>query len=313
MIKSVRLAKWWMTRWESTPSEDDLRLNETFRHPSFTQSDPETQQRIMRASSELPYHHDQRHPSLERHFSIDLRPLLAGKRVLDIGCYTGGRSVALAQYYGFAELSGIDIAPIYIKAARSFADSHGIAAEFRLARGEELPYPHEFFDTVISFDVFEHVADLRKTMAEAWRVLKPEGHLIIVFPQYLHPFEHHCGLVTKMPAIQWIFDPKTINAAYSQILTERGSDADWYKNKFSPWEKLYSINGTSIREFERIIEERGWTKLHTEFSVCLSNTRRARSSRFLRMVFTAVKPLLYFRALHEYLLGRIAVVLQKSR
>jgi len=48
----------------------------------------------------------------------------------------------------------------------------------------EIPFPDEYFDTVITCDVLEHLPDdiLNKGLIECKRVLKTNGHLVIVIP-----------------------------------------------------------------------------------------------------------------------------------
>ena len=64
---------------------------------------------------------------------------------------------------------------------------------------ENLPFPDERFDAILSFDVFEHVQDVAATLAECHRVLKQGGLLLVVFPGYWQPREHHLGLATRLP------------------------------------------------------------------------------------------------------------------
>lgn len=53
---------------------------------------------------------------------------------------------------------------------------------------QSMPLPDNSFDTVLSFEVIEHVPDPRKALAEVYRVLKPGGKLVMSVPHlmYLH-------------------------------------------------------------------------------------------------------------------------------
>ena len=51
-----------------------------------------------------------------------------------------------------------------------------------------IPLPNEQFDTVFSTQVLEHVEDHLKMLQEAYRLLKPEGHIILSAPM---AWEHH--------------------------------------------------------------------------------------------------------------------------
>ncbi len=57
-------------------------------------------------------------------------------------------------------------------------DENGIRNETLTA----LSFPDEEFDYVLTFDVFEHIADFQKAFRECYRVLKPTGRLFFTVP-----------------------------------------------------------------------------------------------------------------------------------
>ena len=48
--------------------------------------------------------------------------------------------------------------------------------------GKTLPFPDNYFDSVVSFEVFEHVFNIDEMVSEIRRVLKPNGQLLISIP-----------------------------------------------------------------------------------------------------------------------------------
>ncbi len=60
-----------------------------------------------------------------------------------------------------------------------------------VAAAEALPYPDNYFDTILSHEVLEHVLDDSKSIHEMVRVLKPGGRVIIFVPNRWYPFETH--------------------------------------------------------------------------------------------------------------------------
>jgi SAM-dependent methyltransferase len=57
--------------------------------------------------------------------------------------------------------------------------------------GEQLPFPPDQFDLILSHEVIEHVGDDRAAMQEIFRVLKPGGRLVLFCPNRGYPFETH--------------------------------------------------------------------------------------------------------------------------
>ena len=70
-------------------------------------------------------------------------------------------------------------------------ESHHRSDKVTCAAGENLPYPANSFDLVLSHEVLEHVEDDQKSANEIFRVLKPGGRLLLFVPNRGYPFETH--------------------------------------------------------------------------------------------------------------------------
>lgn len=57
--------------------------------------------------------------------------------------------------------------------------------------GEQLPFPENSFDLILSNEVIEHVADDRQAVQEMVRVLKVGGRIVLFCPNRWYPFETH--------------------------------------------------------------------------------------------------------------------------
>ncbi|MGC2108075.1 MAG: methyltransferase domain-containing protein [Candidatus Korobacteraceae bacterium] len=178
---------------------------------------------------------------------------LQGKDVLDFGCGYGGRTVRFAES-GARSITGIEVSQEMVDEGNEFAASQGHAQiKFVLAGGEDLPFPDKVFDIVCSYDVFEHVADLRRCLKECYRVLRPGGTLYGVFPPFHHPTggSHLHGYISRSPAPNVFFPCSVIMRAVEQLLRDRGQT---YKPPvIRPTDPLWSVNGTTIREFKGIL------------------------------------------------------------
>ena len=149
----------------------------------------------------------------------------AGKDVFDIGCGFGGRPIRFLEQ-GAHRVTGLEIVEKPINEAKEFAARKGFTnAEFVVGFGERLPFPDASFDLITSNDVFEHVADLRQTLLECLRVLRPGGRLRAIFPPFYHPTGSHLDAwVSKMPWPNVLFSCETLVRAVPEILRERGDD-----------------------------------------------------------------------------------------
>ena len=71
---------------------------------------------------------------------------------------------------------GVDISALALKRARQ-CGAPGI--QYKQGVLEKLPYADSSFDTIVSFDVLEHVAGKPAALAEMVRVLKPGGKALV--------------------------------------------------------------------------------------------------------------------------------------
>jgi ubiquinone/menaquinone biosynthesis C-methylase UbiE len=103
-------------------------------------------------------------------------------RILDLGCGTGVLCQLIGQRLRAdlgGRVTGIDAAGKMIEIARK--KRGGPTCGFEAMAAEELRFDNESFDGVVSSLFFHHVPlDLKKqSLAEAYRVLKPGGKLVV--------------------------------------------------------------------------------------------------------------------------------------
>lgn len=316
MTAAHRLAKALMKTMPAFPPSPEGsagELQEVFRHESFLQAEPSRRLAIMLDSSRSKYQSEIDYP-WDHYFGIDLHPLLAGKEALDLGCFTGGRGIAWCERYGLARLTGVDVDEIFIEAANRFAEASGVPARFQVAYGERLPFEDRSFDAVLSYDVFEHARNVTETLNECHRVLKPKGRCFLVFRSYFQPVEHHLSLVTRVPGIQCLFSGRTLVQAYSEILAERGREAQWYQRKLpalEAWERSNTLNGITLRKFRKILTGTDWRVVLHSHRPIGSMGRRFANSKAARLLSSAFTRLTYVPGLQEVLLHRITYILEK--
>ena len=115
--------------------------------------------------------HDARADRLFRTVATLRHAESGGARLLDIGC-SSGALLQSARRHGFAA-EGVEPAT----QAAEYARSTGLT----VFQGylEDACYPAASFDAVTLMEVIEHLPDPHALLKEAWRVLKPNGVLIV--------------------------------------------------------------------------------------------------------------------------------------
>ncbi len=108
---------------------------------------------------------------------------LAGKRVMIPGCGFGEDAIRLAHLG--AEVFASDLSPDLLRIAAERATRMGAPPiRFDVAPIEATGYPDNSFDLVFFNDILHHV-DIPRTLAEARRVMKPGG-VVVVNELYTH-------------------------------------------------------------------------------------------------------------------------------
>jgi SAM-dependent methyltransferase len=110
-------------------------------------------------------------------------PLLAkvahvgpGKRVLDVACGTGILARELAAKVGpSGSVAGLDLMSGMVEVAKQLAPN----IEWKQGTAEELPFPDQSLDVVVSQFGLMFFRDRTKSLREMLRVLTPGGHLAV--------------------------------------------------------------------------------------------------------------------------------------
>ena len=107
---------------------------------------------------------------------IDARAVIAGKKLLDVGC--GGGILAESMAQRGAEVTGIDMGEAPLSVAKLHALESGAKVDYRQITAEELAEQEpESFDVVTCLEMLEHVPDPASVIRACATLVKPGGNL----------------------------------------------------------------------------------------------------------------------------------------
>lgn len=166
-----------------------------------------------------------------------------GRRVLDLGCGAGYGTAELARVASSAV--GIDLAPEAIAYANHHFPSAPFLPRFTQCSATAVPFAPGSFDLVTAFEVIEHLRDWRALLAEAHRVLQPQGLLIVSTPNKRYyaearaksgpnPFHEHefefgefrTALQEFFPHVQVLFQDRVEAFAFYDESSAHSAEAD---------------------------------------------------------------------------------------
>jgi ubiquinone/menaquinone biosynthesis C-methylase UbiE len=109
--------------------------------------------------------------------------LPAGARALDVGCGTGAVTRAIAAWPNVGDVVGLDPSTVFLDKARELAVAMP-RITFVHGDGRELPFESGTFDLVVFHTTLCHVPSPERSIAEAFRILRPGGWLAVFDGDY---------------------------------------------------------------------------------------------------------------------------------
>jgi ubiquinone/menaquinone biosynthesis C-methylase UbiE len=146
--------------------------------------------------------------------------------VLELAAGTGRN---FAHYPADVRLTAIELSPAMLELARGRARDDGREVDLRIGDAQALPFPDASFDTVTCTLALCTIPDDRAAVAEARRVLRPGGRLLLL--------EHVRSPRRTISVVQRLLDPLAVRFKADHLARE-------------PLEHL-TAEGFSIDELER--------------------------------------------------------------
>jgi ubiquinone/menaquinone biosynthesis C-methylase UbiE len=108
--------------------------------------------------------------------AMDLKP---GDRVLELAPGPGFLSIELAKM-GNYKIVGVEISKTFVDIARDNAREAGVDVDFRQGSASDIRFPDNSFHAIVCTAAFKNFREPQLALAEMYRVLRPEGTVLIV-------------------------------------------------------------------------------------------------------------------------------------
>jgi ubiquinone/menaquinone biosynthesis C-methylase UbiE len=123
-----------------------------------------------------------------------------------------GTARNLPHYPADVRVTGVELSPEMLAIAKRRAEELGSDADLRLGDVQALEFPDDSFDTVVCTLGLCTIPDDRKAVAEANRVLRPGGRLLLM--------EHVRSPSRPVRAVQRLLDPLMVRFEGDHVLRD---------------------------------------------------------------------------------------------
>ncbi|NIM20724.1 MAG: methyltransferase domain-containing protein [Candidatus Latescibacteria bacterium] len=184
---------------------------------------------------------------------------LSGKKLLDIGCGLGGKTVALGEG-GALAVFGTDISAEYASASVSYAGKSNRPFVWGFFTGDaaRLPVTGGAFDTVVASDTMEHFEDPEGAFSEMVRVTRKGGAIWVFYTPYFSPLGSHLYDYIYIPWCHLLFSRRHLHGAIEHVVTSRHPGMSKQESSREAERIMRSfdrdLNRMSVRRFFRLVK-----------------------------------------------------------
>ncbi|MDE2517854.1 MAG: methyltransferase domain-containing protein [Methanocorpusculum sp.] len=197
---------------------------------------------------------------------IDLKP---GMKVLDLGCGKGLTSIFLAKEFGVT----VYATDLWIGATENYERFKDLGLADRIipihADGNDLPFAHNYFDTVISVDAYHYFGREAGFMdAKLAPFVKRGGTIVLAFPGFKEEIHAHL--------------PNEILLSWTAEDMETLHSCDWWRSLFA---QSGMIRIEEIREMEGFDEcWSDWLNCGNEYAINDRPAMEAGAGKYMNLI-----------------------------
>ena len=183
-----------------------------------------------------------------------------GESLLDLGCGTGF-VIDLAKAF-FPNVVGIDATPAMLEKV----DTSSKIGKIKLIKGncECVPLPDNSFDVCTAYAVLHHLRDIKDTLREAYRLLKPGG----IFYSDLDPNEPFWEAIRNLPKDRIYSDivEREIKAVAGEVFETQG-DLNISKEEYKTSEYAkFQDGGINTKRLSKDLKLAGFTSFSINYT-----------------------------------------------
>lgn len=198
---------------------------------------------------------------------------VTGKDVIDFGSGKGNLTFYLADKRP-RRIVGVELhgpsAQECAAQAKAATFPEGTTVEFFEGSTDGIPVEDQSFDTLLAFDVIEHVMEPEPILAEWRRVLRPGGKVLLEWCPYRSPWAPHMEAMIPIPWAHKIFGERALFRTCERLYDEEekvlrpwnfDEDGKLLPNKWRAWSSFSDqgyINQLDVGPFKSLARQTGF-------------------------------------------------------